>query len=300
MNRGAPKFRVTVEIKGGLGNQLFQWCAGQALARERESILIADLSKQGTTPKVHKNSIDIFNLPNTKFLRGPQASKIHSHVSRILNAISRKSPFIRDLIHKITKIFYASDYGFEPKLLDASNTKKTVGYFQTYKYYESLKPLKIELKKISSWFEEESERIRKENVIAVHIRRGDYVLESERIGLLSISYYNEALKRAIKISPNSPIWVFSDDIELAKKVLEGNRKEFLFISPPEDSNEAESMLLISMASVVIIANSTFSLWSGLLSHESQTKIAPSKWFKNDHDPRDLIPLDWLRVESTWE
>ncbi len=60
----------------------------------------------------------------------------------------------------------------------------------------------------------------------------------------------------------------------------------------------EQMILMSLYSDNIIANSTFSWWSAYFNaNPTKTVCYPSTWFgpNADHDTCDLFPDDWTRI-----
>ena len=59
---------------------------------------------------------------------------------------------------------------------------------------------------------------------------------------------------------------------------------------------AENLVLMSMATAIICANSTFSYWAGLISSKSCHKVIPSKWFKNQDLAIDFFPSGWQILE----
>ena len=136
----------------------------------------------------------------------------------------------------------------------------------------------------------------------LHIRRGDYTNPvNSNFGLLSGNYYRRALEILPEDVKLKPIWVFSDDPDRAKETLKDlPYYNFLWIKSPTSGSAIESLLLMSLGSVNIIANSTFSWWGAMLNTTGHLVFAPSKWFKSQEDPRDLIPDTWIRVESDWD
>jgi hypothetical protein len=178
------------------------------------------------------------------------------------------------------------------------------GYFQTYRYFDSLENKArrtFELKQRSKWYMETFDRLSGIDFIAVHIRRGDLKNFSVEVGLLDSSYYFRAISEIENvIGVQLPIVVFSDEISLAKKLLsEFSKRDVDFLIPAEGSSPAESLLLMSQSTGIVIANSTFSWWGAMLG-KRKTVIAPSMWFKNMNTPRDLYPGDWIKVQSSWE
>jgi hypothetical protein len=63
---------------------------------------------------------------------------------------------------------------------------------------------------------------------------------------------------------------------------------------------SETLQLFRRCDGYIIANSSFSWWAAMLSQAvNPIVIAPTKWFRNLEDPKELIPPSWLRVNSTF-
>ena len=134
----------------------------------------------------------------------------------------------------------------------------------------------------------------------IHVRRGDYVKVADKFGLLSKSYYLNSLKKIRDDGFAGPIWVFSDDILSAKALLdEGEFISARFIEQSVDSSPEESLILMSMAKVIVIANSTYSWWAASLNVDKSLVISPKTWFKSMEAPEYLLPDSWIKLESTW-
>jgi hypothetical protein len=209
---------------------------------------------------------------------------------------------------KISRIHISEKIGFDQRLVASRSGYYISGYFQTFVYLNSLRsqglmpPLTLQFE--SQWFKQTAKELARSNPIVIHVRRGDYLHEANRfIGALSTQYYLDAIKflngDSVAESNKREVWVFTDSPDYVTMEFSPHLGSDLnVISPPENSDPAESMLLMSLASALVISNSTFSWWAASLSQGS-TVVAPSKWFRDGNDPERLIPGEWLRAESKW-
>jgi hypothetical protein len=159
----------------------------------------------------------------------------------------------------------------------------------------------VNLKNPSRWYEAMAAEIQIVNPIAIHIRRGDYLKYSDQYGLLSEDYYLKAIELAERSSHGkSEIWIFSDSTEqIHDNMPRVMSLKSRIIPTPDGISDAEVLLLMSLCTKIVIANSTFSWWAATLNARSKTVIAPIKWFKGMEDPSALIPENWLTLESEW-
>ncbi|MFW5983550.1 MAG: alpha-1,2-fucosyltransferase [bacterium] len=135
--------------------------------------------------------------------------------------------------------------------------------------------------------------------VSVHIRRGDYIHSSHYSKIhitLNSTFYNKATSFMEKKIANPTYFVFSDDIEWAKKNL-SFKHPTIFIDNNNNENSFEDMRLMSNCKHHIIANSTFSWWGAWLnSSKEKIVIAPQKWFKIEElEKKDLIPKEWITI-----
>jgi hypothetical protein len=70
----------------------------------------------------------------------------------------------------------------------------------------------------------------------------------------------------------------------------------------DDSNlrSSEILTIMSLSDDLVIANSSFSWWAGMLGNPLKNVYCPAKWFRNLEDPKDLYPPNWNIVDSAWE
>jgi len=176
------------------------------------------------------------------------------------------------------------------------------GYFQTEKYF---KHIEDEIRNdftfnagIADPCKEMIESV--ENPIALHVRRGDYIKNAENHFNLPIEYYDAALS---EFDDDRNVIVFSDDPLWCHD--EGIFGDDRFIISENDDNRVD-LCLMSLCNDFIIANSTYSWWGAWLSsHKDKKVIAPVQWFgktgyTKDHNTKDLIPDDWIKISAGQE
>jgi hypothetical protein len=178
-----------------------------------------------------------------------------------------------------------------------------VGYFQSFRFtkdintYRELKSLSLTKK--NSEIEKFIEIAKIEKPIVVHFRFGDYKSE-KTFGIPNSNYYKSALFQIIDVTPDSKIWVFSDEEMEARKVFPNELMDRTRWFTDKKLSSAETLELMRLGKSYVIANSTFSWWGAVLSKtENPPVICPDVWFQNENEPLDLIPPSWKRV-AAWQ
>jgi hypothetical protein len=116
--------------------------------------------------------------------------------------------------------------------------------------------------------------------------------------LLGSKYYWDALG---KLSWNSQtkVLVITDDSEYAMELLAALPLQFTILEGPEISSVSDSLFLMAHARRLIVANSSFSFWGGLLNREGAEICYPYPWFKADFFSKSAFPEEWTCLESSW-
>jgi hypothetical protein len=296
-------YGVIVGIVGGIGNQLFQYYAGRFLAEKNKSELTLDFRNHGVAGTKHLGTLRDLDFGTSIDELQVDASVMSEITWRVHQKISSDKPLIGKLSTKYLGLYQSNVVGFDPELNYLHAPIKIRGYFQTWKYIDSLEAKFLKtpmLKNPTDWYRYTLEQIEVAQPIAIHIRRGDYEKHSNTFGVLNRDYYEKALNALDIISLDRKIFVFSDDTEKAKAILSKINRDFTYINPPLDSHPMESLLLMSKSSSLIMANSSYSWWAGKFGDPIRQIFAPSKWFRGLQDPSELIPSNWNRIESSWE
>ena len=260
---------IIIKLKGGLGNQMFQYAYGRKLELSGKKVVFDTSFFKGN--KAKKDAAREFKL--NKFNLQTQSS------------FSDKKHVFLDIFNKIKR-----NLGFKIK-----------EFYQGEKYFIAVGELirrEFTLKKELSFRAQEIlQKIEKDNSISLHIRRGDYVTNlktSAYHGVYGLDYYRAAMK-LIKEKISNPIFfIFSDDINWAKENFAG--EEFIFVSSPE-IEDVEEMILMSKCKHNIIANSSFSWWGAWLNNNlEKVIIAPKKWFNDKKVAQsEIIPSIWIKI-----
>ncbi len=173
-----------------------------------------------------------------------------------------------------------------------------VGYFQTHKWFaeldQNLLLSQMKARKQSDMLNSLSALAKLENPLVVHMRFGDYRLESS-FGLLTPAYYRESVLELWVSGNYKSIWVFSDEIEAAKDYLRDiGVNEIRYISNVANS-ATQTLEAMRLGKGYVIGNSSFSWWAARLSHNLDAKvIAPTPWFIGQNEPAELLPTNWIR------
>ena len=298
------KQKVEIELVGGLGNQLFGYFAGAFYAQKFNKLLIVDLTQVSLGLTNHGSELTSFKLSKSYELIRSKPRGFTRLIKRIFDKLSIKFKSIKYFRYKLLGVYQSKEVGFDSFLEKQSEISRIQGYYQTWKYVDNLQELEtdvsLEIINPSNWFLELQNEINKVKPIAIHVRRGDYKNPDSPVGLLSRSYYQDAIGEVNNKYGNKNFWIFSDDIEDSQKLLYGLiPKSSNWVSPPEGSDPAESLVLMSLSKVIIIANSSFSWWAAKTGVEKELVIAPSPWFKTLDSPIYLIPNSWNQIKSSW-
>lgn len=113
--------------------------------------------------------------------------------------------------------------------------------------------------------------------VSVHIRRGDYLDESNRTlfgGICTEDYYRQALSYMRERLPRAKFFLFSDDTSYVRERYQG--EEYQVIDWNKGKDSFYDMMLMSRCRHNICANSTFSFWGARLNpNRDKIMIRPS-------------------------
>lgn len=294
MNKGKKERQIYVKFWGGLGNQMFQYA------------FLEELKFRG------RNAIgDIGWYYRRKNRCKYELSAVFSDIDLgEKDRFNYNIQFIKYVFAKIIKkIFKMKKLYFQEKsefVYDNENFKIKSGilegYWQTEKNFIDVKKIirkKFEFKINDASLAKVSERLQKEkNTVAIHIRRGDYLNINDMYGnICTDEYYDNAIKMMEEKLDNPSFYIFTNDVEWAKKKYTDKKFKMIDISQIKSYQNWYDMYLMSICQNNIIANSTFSWWAAWLNkNENKIVIAPSKWI-NGMETLDIWCKDWIKLSG---
>ena len=263
---------MSIEILGGLGNQLFQIAAVHIYNNNL-------IDKKRIVFKYEEN------LPNMHhLLRKTYWNSLFKDQYTVLNQ------------EEYNKINWFNMYEFNPHINNIHlfsafpHNILFKGYFQAFTYIDdsireqlqdviySNKELVKTVTNLYNDIKSNFESAEDNDIVSLHIRRTDYVFSSTFHHNLSLDYY----KQALTIADKKYVVVFSDDIEWCKENVNTSLYPFTNVHYVDIQNVELEFLLMSMIQHNIIANSTFSLWSSFISkHKDKIIVAPKTWYGPD-------------------
>ncbi|TBR19068.1 MAG: alpha-1,2-fucosyltransferase [Chitinophagaceae bacterium] len=284
---------IIVNIIGGLGNQLFQYAVGKAIATKHCIDLKLDVSKF-TEPQLRNFDLLNFNL-NINFATTTEIQRYQPQ-NKFQKIIHLLTP------HKWRTFYKEKHFHFDKRILDFGKNIYLKGYFQSEQYFSSYKKqFQIDLiikDEVLTKVKELGEVLKISNSVSVHFRRGDFATKSETLlyhGILEADYYLQAIE-IIKSKIETPsFYFFSDDIQWVKENFQ--LPGAVYVSENLSKNHIEDLYLMSCCRHNIIANSSFSWWGAWLNKNvDKIVIAPQHWFnKGPKDTQDLIPDSWIKI-----
>lgn len=296
---------IVVRQISGLGNQLFQYAAGRFYAKKYGGGLriATDPAKRA----VSYGSPRPFLL--SKFAI-EAATRELGRLDRLFLAERRvywPTSFLarRALNVQVIRERFVERYTFRPELPieGKAQTVFLVGYWQVHSIPDAIeKELREELRLPDEPMGANlvmAERIQRAAVpVSLHIRRGDYTLAAEGNPALPIQYYLRCIQTIVEKMNEPTFFVFSDDMEYAKKNLPGN-VNLIFVDQNGSFEAHEDVRLMSMCRHHIIANSTLSWWGAWLNaRPDKVVLAPKHWRVGGcTESGDLLPREWLLIDD---
>jgi hypothetical protein len=296
---------VIVEINSGLGNQMFQYAAGLALAEKLNTDLLLDISwyaksNQAQTPRNFE--LSIYPIVNNYADELAVSELIRPSSEGLLNKLKHRINLSKP-IHK-KWAFVEPHFHFYPKFFDANKTVYLSGYWQSEKYFTRIsEPIRklysLDIQKNEPSFSILEQIIASPNSVAIHVRRGDMVKNPQVAqvhGSCNLDYYARSMKHLESLIAKPEYFIFSDEPQWCQDNIRSSFPVHI-VSGNEGAKSYLDIQLMRHCKHNIIANSSFSWWGAWLNaNPNKLVFAPLNWFNGDkNDTKDLIPSSWMRL-----
>lgn len=269
-------------LKGGHGNQLFQFFAGLELSRSLNRELVIDTSwYQRAGNKNGLLSPRQFSLDQYEVL-----SKFQVDSALMWKNSIQVERVIKRLPHAISQFL-----GFYPELELNQNIKSVSQEIVTFGHWinRPILPSKIEIKtllanqRVTNSIEMKNLKQEQNSfpVISIHFRLGDYENFKSIYEVTGLKYFSNALNQIGKSIDlkKVKIWLFSDEPKKAHHLIASLIKVDRVLDEKTGLNEAETISLMSGSRAIICSNSTFSWWAGYLSEDNTQVYFPKQYLR---------------------
>ena len=277
-----------VEIKGGLGNQVFQYSFGKYLESSGFRVLY--------NLDFFKSSKNLENVTERDFLLKELSCEI-DEVSRLIQKLSdtfnylinsrkikRIFPFINKHIYQYLKEKdYDKDLEYKKYLI--------INYFDGY-WQNNIYHLKTQKESLLNIFDINNQDVKSlnNNRVLIHVRRQDYL----KLGIdLPQNYYENSINLLKKDLKEFEFDIFTDDKEwvLNQNIFSDFRNIY-----GEDNDPIESFKKMLCYKHFIIANSTYSYLAAFFGEKQDSKVfMPYKWSINKNE-NFLTDNSWNKVQ----
>ena len=295
--------KATVFIKGGFGNQLFQFCFANYLQEKGFKVNVnTDLfhTPSNDTPRDLTLPISYFGFDEQK--------NFDKKKFEIFHKINSSRTIKKSLLGK-----YFEEYRFIKENIDFENMKYKKyffnGYWKNIKYILNNKGYLISSLSNSELLESAFNFETKKNYAMVHVRRGDFIKDDRH---LNVSYYEKSLVLLHEKLKNVKFDIFTDDEDWEKKQKIFTKAENIFaqeggknnnpVNPEIDGKDDREETISTFAKMLgyenfIAGNSSFAFWAAFLRSKNNSFITvPHPWFRNNEHPT-LKKDGWLVVAN---
>jgi hypothetical protein len=287
-------------IPGGrLGNQLFQYVAVRAQAKRMGVDLEIDLLYVKPNSGADSFAFWLDTLPiRARIIRYNNSGPLAAHGPALRTYRKLVQPLLWQRYQQPLWVEDENFFRIKPRTIVS-------GYFQSLYY---LLPRDEEIMaEVSLWkaappaAAQRARAIADGGFVSVHVRRGDAVWrQGETLPLWQpdyLSYVGAAMDLIRRKIGRCTFLVFSDDIAWCKqeKVF-GRDCEFLETNQYGD-NPAIDLLLMSVCSHHIVANSSYSWWAAwAAANDDKICVLPKKWTERDTtEALGLVHPDWITL-----
>lgn len=290
---------IIIRMKGGIGNQMFQYALYTELKYLGRDVRMDDVN--GFADDAQRDPVlkETFQV-DYETATGDEIRDLRDSHMGFWDRVRRR------LTGRHSLEIVEPDGVFRPEILEKEDAYLD-GYWQSEKYFPDTavvsslrKAYAIRPEDIltdDAGFELLS-RIRQAESVSVHVRRGDYlwpgVVENFG-GICTEEYYQKAMEYILQEHPDATFFVFTNDKEWCKEHMTGERVVTVDLKPGGGDVDILDMMLMSECRHHIIANSSYSWWAAWLNDAPEKRvIAPQKWL-NNKNMQDIYTEKMIRL-----
>jgi len=295
---------IILELRGRLGNQLFEFAAAYALCRRLGcELLFSSRRMWGAPLELHRLIGGLYREASRRQLLSVGRFHYGSRGRGVVDAALRMTTRARSHLTGHTYILDStrivdgqSRHRADSRVLEARPPCVLRGYFENERYFAdraSEVNRAIRLPPVAGVLPEDLAR----PIVGVSFRRGDF---NSMAWALPLDYYEAALSALCERVRPGTLMVFADDRgfgQLAEPWL--GRFGPVVNSARFSEDAVAGLAMLAACDHSVIANSTFSWWGAWLAERraptaaDRIVLAPAGWRRGR--PADVIPDRWTAV-----
>lgn len=302
---------IILKSIGGLGNQMFLIAFARSLSLEYskevyidtsvyDSYKIRDFSLSNLLISEHFDDFSHANLPIRKRIYFKLTQKIYHVVQKIIKVLFKTDKIGKALYDFCVArgLYYNFDVYYYDHIIEDKDFKCLYGYFQSEQYFSKYKDQIVnELKvKVPPTDTEKAllDEILTHNSVAVSMRLGDDYKQSSMLNVCTSEYYLNGIEHITNKFDDAKIYIFSDDIERAKKII----NDKYIVQYVEGFKDYQSLRLLYSCNHFVISNSSFSWWGAYMSSNTDKIIvAPTRWYNNSKETPAIYTSDMILIDA---
>lgn len=293
-----------VKLKGGLGNQMFQFAFAKVLEKNTGDTVKLDFSAYKSlngdlvrVPRIKKFNIGLEDA-DEKDLRSILK---FCHKGNSLSLKYKAGILAENLFN--SKYYFEKNRAYVP-FERIKNYKYYDGYWQSFKYVDDVfdevsKEFSVKPYSLSASTENTMKIMNEQNSVFVGVRKGDYTADKKLMnhyGSFDSSYYKSAMDYVSARVDHPVFYVFSNDISWCKDNIDWGDNAVIYREPEQQTDDFEELVLMSSCKHAVIVNSTYHWWGArLIENSDKIVCCPQKWFF-DNAPIDIVPDNWIKID----
>ena len=290
---------VITRLWGGLGNQMFQYATGRALAQRSGVPLqldIYDLVDKSPAPDFAHRDCDLGLLMAP--LDFASLADLGQALERPVNPLARVALRYRRE-RKRRNSFKEVDQQFLPELVSArSKHAYLAGHWQDERYFREAREVILkDFTMRGDYASDFAGPISESQSVCLHVRRTDSITHANPLRLLKLcgeDFYRQALDRIAEKHNDFRVFGFSDDVEWCAEHLKLQYPVTWIPESESGEKGGQHFWLMRLCKHYIIPNSTFSWWAAWLGEDpGKMVICPKHWYNDpSRQSEGLLPEDW--------
>lgn len=252
----------SIIVAGGLGNQMFQYA------------LALSLRFLGYDVTLDTSTYDFLKMHN-----GYELDRVFGIKESVVRKQGLHMFWLRLLAKLKPKGLYIGDHCVFNEEVLLSPSRYINGGWQDERYFSSIADsvrCAFVFDQIDDANSQIAEEMQRSQSVSIHIRRGDY--SESGMTIIGRDYYQRAIKYITDVIGNAFFYVFSDDDNVARDIVNGLDILYRIISHNRGEDSYKDMYLMTQCKHNIIANSSFSWWGAWLNnYQDKIVIAPKVW-----------------------